>query len=121
VNQVLRVLGLAGLAVLLSVSASQAIIVEAESYVASFNAGGEPIGWVYCSAASGGRAVEGFDTTGDWIEVVVTIPEIYGYADSIRSAGYVEYESDIQSAVFGADPAGGDVPSHYHTVGAGIG
>ena len=117
----LRLLVSVALALLFSASASQAIIIEAEAYVASYNAGGEPIGWVYCSGASGGRAVEGFDSTGDWIEVVLTVPGTYGYVDSIRSAGYVEYESDIRSTVFAADPTGGDVLSAYHTVGAGIG
>jgi hypothetical protein len=116
-----RSLLLIGLALLVSASGAQAIVVEAESYVASYNAGGDPIYVVSCTAASGGLAVEGFDMPGDWIEVVLNVPEIYGYADSLRSAGDTNVQSDIRTTVFGADPDGGDVLSYYHTIGQGIG
>jgi hypothetical protein len=121
VKELARLLLFVGLALLLLVSAAQAIIVEAESYVASYNAGGSAIYVVSCSAASGGLAVEGFDTPGDWIEVALNVPEIYGYADSLRSAGESGLQSDIRITVFGADPNGGDVLSYYHTLGQGIG
>ena len=117
----MKALLITALVILASVSASQAIIVEAESYIASYNAGGLDIYVVNCTSASGGLAVDGVDTTGDWIEVVLDVPEIYGYADSLRSAGYLNYESDIRATVFGGDPDGGDVVSYYHTIGQGIG
>jgi hypothetical protein len=116
-----KLLLIVGLAVLVPASAAQAIIVEAESYVASYNIGGNPIYIVSCSYASGGLAVDGFDTPGEWIEVAVSIPEIYGYADSLRSAGDTGIQSDLRATIFGADPYGGDVISNYHTVGQGIG
>lgn len=116
-----RMVLLVGLALLLSASASQAIIVEAESYVDRYNAGGDTIYVVPCSGASGGFAVEGFDAVGDWIEVVLDAPETYIYTDSLRSAGYLNYESYLKSTIFGASPDGGDVTSTYHTLGKGIG
>jgi hypothetical protein len=116
-----RLLVIAGLLLLLASAQAQALVIEAESFVASHNAGGDPIVVVSCSAASGGYAVEGVDSIGDWIELVLNVPVIYGYADSLRSAGYYAYESDIKTTIFGADPDGGNVISTYHTVGAGIG
>ncbi|HVP58779.1 MAG TPA: hypothetical protein VMU02_11855 [bacterium] len=113
---------LLGILVLLcSASGAYAIIIEAESYVASYNAGGDAIHIVTCTAASGGLAVEGFDTPGDWIEVVLNVPQVYGYVDSLRSAGETGYQSDIRATVFGANPDGGDILSYYHTLGEGIG
>ena len=121
VKDLARLLLLAGLVLLLSTSGAQAIIIEAESFVASHNAGGSTITVVSCSGASGGYAVEGFDTPGDWIEMILNVPEIYGYADSLRSAGEYGFASDIRSTIFGADPNGWDVLSTYHTMGQGIG
>ena len=112
---------LLGLVLLLASSQAHALLIEAETFVASYNAGGDPIVVVSCSAASGGYAVEGFDSPGDWIELVLNVPATYGYADSLRSAGNFGYESDLRTTIFGADPDGGDVVSAYHTVGAGIG
>jgi hypothetical protein len=119
--RILIVLVVLAVAVLAATAASAAVKVEAESYVASYNIGGNGIGIVSCSAASGGYAVEGFDVVGEWIEMMVTIPETYGYADTLRSAGEYGVESDIAMAIFSAYPGGGDVSSAYHTVGEGIG
>jgi hypothetical protein len=106
---------------LAAAGATAAIVVEAESFVASHNAGGGSIFWLSCSGASGGRAVEGFDAVGDWIEIMVTITETYGYSDSLRSAGEYSIQSDISMIIFGAYPGGGDATAAYHTVGEGIG
>ena len=106
---------------LASVVCAQAIIVEAESYVASNDIGGIVIYVTACSGASGGRAVEGFDTPGEWIEVVVNVPVAGSYADSIRSAGLLNYESDLGSTIFSGGPGGTDLNSAYHTLGMGIG
>lgn len=106
---------------LVAVACAQAIIVEAESYVASNNTGGTVIYVTSCSGASGGMAVEGFDTPGEWIEVVVNVPAAGSYADSIRSAGLLNYESDLESTTFGSGPGGTDLTSAYHTLGLGIG
>jgi hypothetical protein len=119
--RILTVLALVVLAVLGATAGSASILVEAESFVASYNAGGNSIAIQSCSGASGGYAVEGFDFVGDWIEMMVTIPETYSYADSMRSAGEYAVESDIAMSIFGAYPGGGDVTSAYHTVGEGIG
>lgn len=106
---------------LASAAGGQAIIVEAESYVASNDIGGTVIYVTSCSGASGGQAVEGFDTPGEWIEVVVNVPAAGSYADSIRSAGLLNYESDLQSTIFCGGPVGTDLTSAYHTLGLGIG
>ena len=114
---------LASLLVLLSMATptSARVLVEAENFVNSYNAGGDEIIVVTCSAASGGFAVEGFDAPGDWIEIGVTVPETYLYVDSLRSAGDLDVQSGIGLTVFGASPGGSDVTSGYRTVGLGIG
>jgi hypothetical protein len=121
VERAMRILTMMAVAVLATTAASASVLVEAESFVASYNAGGTSIYVVSCSGASGGYAVEGFDTDGEWIEMMVTIPETYGYADSMRSAGLATAESDIAMTIFGAYPGGSDLASSYHTVGLGIG
>ena len=108
--------------IILGVGTAQADIrVEAENFVNHYDAGGLEIVWVSCSAASGGRAVEGFDTIGDWIEIAVNVPQTYIYVDSLRSAGLVGAESNVGLTIFGAEPGGADVTSGYHTIGLGIG
>lgn len=102
-------------------ASAEIIMIEAEDYVASHDIGGAVIQTVSCSAASGGEAVEGFDTPGEWIEVVLNVSHVGSYADWIRSAGLTGYESDLQSTVFGGGPGGADLVSTYHTVGLGIG
>ena len=116
-----KVLLAACLVLLVWASAAPAIVVEAESFVGSYNVGGDPIAVVDCSGASGGKAVEGFDTAGEWIEVILNVPEPYAYVDSVRSAGYLQEETDLATTVFGAAPGGEDVISAYHLVGLGIG
>jgi hypothetical protein len=109
-------------ALLLAASAaSLALTIEAESLVGSFNAGGDDIYTIACSGASGGMAVEGVDTAGDWIEIMVTIPDTYVYVDSLRSAGLLNLQSHFALTVFGAAPGGADVTSAYHPIGFGIG
>lgn len=104
-----------------AVASSYAITIEAESLVGSFNAGGDEIYVVGCSGASGGMAVEGVDTAGDWIEIMITVADTYGYADSLRSAGLLSLQSDLSLTIFGAAPGGADLTSEYHPVGLGIG
>ena len=97
------------------------ITLEAEDYVNSFDAGGTAIYNTACSGASGGYAVEGFDWPGDWIEVVLTIPELGAYADTLRSAGLYGYESDMRITIMGGAEGGGDINSYYSPIGLGIG
>lgn len=107
--------------ILLAATASYAITVEAENLVGSFNAGGDDIYVIGCSGASGGMAVEGVDTAGDWIEIMVTVTDTYGYADSLRSAGNLSQQSNLALTIFNAAPGGADVASDYHPIGLGIG
>ena len=104
-----------------SAANAQTITVEAELYVTYYNAGGTTIYVTSCSGASGGLAVEGFDWTGDWIEVVLNIPEAGSYADTLRSAGVASVESEIHSTIINGDPGGGDLNSVFNMVGLGIG
>jgi len=97
------------------------IALEAEDYTSSFNAGGEVIYTTACAGASGGYAVEGFDSPGDWIEVTLTTPELGAYADTLRSAGLFGYESDMRITIMNGAQGGGDIESYYHPVGIGIG
>jgi hypothetical protein len=96
------------------------IIVEAEDFVASHNEGGAVIQWVACTAASGGKALEGLDYPGDWIELTLVIWN-GSFTDSIRSAGLPDSASTLRSLVSGAGPAGGDLNSVFSTYGMGIG
>lgn len=117
-----RKLVVIGIILLISSSAgAQSIIAEAEYYLTYYNAGGTTIYVTSCSGASGGLAVEGFDWTGDWIEVSVTIPDAGAYADSLRAAGLITIESEVQSTVLGGGPGGGDLVSTFNLVGLGIG
>jgi hypothetical protein len=66
------------------------IRVEAENYTWSFNEGGEPICISTCDKTnSGGKAVDGVDFPGDWIEMDVSVPEPMLYRNSLCSAGDV--------------------------------
>lgn len=100
---------------------AQAIIVEAEDYVASYDAGGTAIYVTACSGASGGYAIEGFDHPGDWIEIVLNIGENESRYDWLRSAGDDGKTSDLRSTIYGAGPAGEDHVSDFSTQGLGIG
>jgi len=97
------------------------ITVEAETYTASFNTGGEEIHVTICGAASGGYAVEGFDSPGEWIELSLTVPAPAAYADTLRSANELDYEGDARMTITGGAQGGGDLESYYHTLGLGIG
>lgn len=97
------------------------LTVEAESYTASFNAGGTGIYVTYCSGASGSYAVEGFDAAGDWIEVTLTTPELGAYGDTLRSAGIYGIQGDVRITIFNAGQGGEDVTSYYQPLGQGIG
>jgi hypothetical protein len=116
----MRLVLLVGLVALAASANAQGIIVEAEAYSAYHNEGGNPIMWVDCGAASGGRAVEGLDYPGDWIEVALTIGN-GSFTDRIRSAGLFDSTSTIGSTVFGAGPGGVDLNSTFSTYGLGIG
>jgi hypothetical protein len=106
---------------LLAASGAYGIVIEAETMVASYNAGGSSIYITTCSGASGGQAVDGIDTPGDWIEVVIDLAGAGSYADSLRSAGLLDAESDLTSTVIGGGMGGADLVSSYHTSGLGIG
>jgi hypothetical protein len=112
------------LLVLILLSASiyaHEITLEAEDYTSSFNTGGESIYVTACSGASGGYAVEGFDSPGEWIEITLTTPELGAYADTLRSAGLYGYESDMRITIMNGAEGGGDIQSYYDPIGLGIG
>jgi hypothetical protein len=116
-------MGLIFVALFFASANAQSIRVEAESYiyVAYHDEGGVALNVVSCSGASGGQAVEGFDFPGDWIEVILEVPENGSFCDSLRSGGLTAHECDLQSTVFGAGPLGEDLVSAFHTIGEGIG
>lgn len=66
-----------GLTLLAAATAGGAItvVVEAESYVDSYNTGGASIMSVLCTSASEGYAVDGLDLPGEWIELKATVPD----------------------------------------------
>jgi hypothetical protein len=97
------------------------ILIECENYIASHNEGGTSISVTACSGASQGKAVEGFDTPGDWIEVIWDLDTNGAFTDRLRSAGDDGVESEIRATMSGADPLGGDIASAFQTYGYGIG
>ena len=108
------------LAVLTAPAPAAPILLEAEAYISSHNAGGTSIYVTACSGASGGLAVEGYDYPGDYIEMRVMLPEGGAYADRFRSAG--EDLTSTDHAVTIRVEGGPEVAtSGYHTVGMGIG
>ena len=96
------------------------MIIEAEGFVASHNVGGDPIVEVSCGAASGGKAVEGFDYPGDWIEVVLVMDANGSFADTLRSAGLLDSVCTHRATIYGCGPSGEDLVSSFQTVGLGI-
>ncbi len=63
------------------------VTIEAEGYTSSNNGGGAGITKPFCSGASGTYAVEGVDSTGDWIEIPFHLPEATCFRDSLRGEG----------------------------------
>jgi len=102
-------------------SMTNEIVIEAEDLTDFHDIGGTLIHLVTCSGASGGHAVEGFDTPGEWIEIVFQVDSAGIYADSLRSAGNLGWESDLRVTIFNSGPQGEDLYSTFHTYGQGIG
>jgi hypothetical protein len=122
VNLLARLLlALIFIALLSSTAAAESIWVEAEAYTASHNVGGLSIYVTGCSGASGGMAVEGFDSPGEWIELKLTVPENGTFTDSLRSGGLLNEQSDIRATIYGAGAVGDDLVSDFHTIGYGVG
>lgn len=96
------------------------LVLEAEDYIASYDAGGVSIHVTSCSGASGGLAVEGYDHIGDWIELRVTLPESGAYADMFRSAGDDLVYSD-HTATIRVEGGNTVASSTYQTMGMGVG
>jgi hypothetical protein len=101
-------------------AAGSPIILEAEDYIGSFNVGGEPFYVTFCSGASGGLAVEGYDYPGDYIDFMVVLPQAGTYNDTLRSGGLL-YEFSSHFATFRRPNSGTLAYSQYHTMGMGIG
>lgn len=107
-------------ALLVSAAFADTIILEAEDYVASYNAGGDPIYVTYCSGASGGYAVDGYDTAGDYIELRVVLDMAAEYDDTLRSAGLL-YEFSQHRTRFRREGSATFAYSSYMTYGYGLG
>ena len=93
---------------------------EGESYFAENNTGGVDIMLKPCGGASGGLIVEGIDQVGEWIELLVDLPENTYYEPSIRFQGYAGYTTDVRMTLLGAGPGGEDLSSDFSFVGTGI-
>jgi hypothetical protein len=115
------ILAVVAAALLLVASSGHCIVIEGEDFVASQDLGGIPIAWTYCSGASGGKALDGLDIQGEWIELVLDTPDAGSFTDSLRSAGLLDEESNLRSTVVNGGPGGTDLMSSFHTVGLGIG
>jgi hypothetical protein len=96
------------------------LILEAEDFVASFNAGGAPIYVTYCSGASGGYAVEGYDYPGDFIELRADICQAGDYEDILRSGGEL-YEWSEHFVRYRVEGGSTIAFATFATYGMGIG
>lgn len=108
------------IALLACAASASPIILEAEDYVASFNAGGDPIHIVFCSGASGGLAVEGYDSAGDFIELRVVLDMAGAYDDTLRSGGEL-FEFSQHRVSYRRAGGGTFAYSDFVTYGYGIG
>jgi hypothetical protein len=105
--------------------AASVISVEAEDLYWFGDIGGQPISvsTIDCdSLTSGGKAVEGLDYPGDWIEVLLSVPEPILFRDSLCSAGDVGLRRKfvIEFLPWGSE-VGGPAPDTLTTVpGRGI-
>ena len=81
--------GLVSIAMLLvTVSADAAVtVLEAESFSACLDRGGESIRAVACHGASGDSAVQGLAQAGEWISFPLVVHEPAVLRDSLCSAG----------------------------------
>jgi hypothetical protein len=62
----------------------EAFDVEAEDYTVSNNLGGQDIAKVYCGGASGLYVLTGLDAEGEWIDILVSVPESGLYDVNLR-------------------------------------
>jgi hypothetical protein len=108
------------IALLAATGAATPIILEAENYVGAYNVGGEPIHVVYCSSASGGMAVEGYDTVGDFIELRIILDMAGAYDDTLCSAGEL-YQFSQHRVTYRREYGGILAYSDFMTYGYGIG
>lgn len=98
---------LALLAAIPAVASPQTIRIEAEDYVASHNVGGGQIVLAACNyGASGGRAIEGLDWNGDYVEYLLTLSQEFCFVDSLRSAGRVGSFREFVMEFFREDEPG---------------
>jgi hypothetical protein len=78
---------LAVLAVAPPVHAALPLRIEAENYVASYNAGGDAISVGSCSSASGFLVALGVDAVDDWVECAFTMASADSFRFGLASAG----------------------------------
>jgi hypothetical protein len=83
----------------------EAFTVEAESYTVRHNVGGEDITSEYCSVASGQHVVTGLDTEGEWIEILLSVPEAGLYDVTVR---YSAPRNEVIVVKLAAEGCGGE-------------
>ncbi len=120
-GRIVTVVVMLGVVTVPSVSVSQTVTVEAETFTAYGNIAGAPIGVVGCSYASGGQAVDGFDIAEEWVRLLVTFPEDGLYANRLRSAGPLGLTSTVRLTLVTASKNGDTQVSEIETYGDGIG
>ena len=102
---------------------AETIRLEAENLVNSYDhIGSVPITSVPCGGASGGRAIEGFDIEGEWIELRLVLDRPVDCLYGIQSAGNL---GEVRQYSVAFLPASGQSASPQGTLmtppGSGIG
>jgi len=77
---------------------AEAIHIEADTYFTSGDLPGHgyTIGPVRCDAATESLAVDGVDSSGEWIKIRLSIPADYCFYTGMSSAGAEGYERHFQ-------------------------
>jgi hypothetical protein len=97
----------------------EAFSAEAESFTESHNVGGRDIGLVECAGASGQYVVTGIDTEGEWIEILVSVPEAGLYDVNLR---YQALRDEVIVVKLTAEGCGGEQePEFTLNQGNGVG
>jgi hypothetical protein len=103
-----------------TVTVIEPLAIELENYDSYDDLGGELIHKQSCGAASGGWAVEGFDTVGETLVYQATFDHDGLYAGILTAAATKNVRNQVTITVEGAGPGGEDQSAVFEVVGLGI-
>ena len=118
----MKVAMLVVLAALLAAPTASAytVVLQMSDYIASGNAGGADFYSTPCGGATNGIGLEGYDYSGDWIELKLVLSQGGTFRDSLRTAAD---DMTIGNHIITISGPGAETmgTSYYQTEGLGIG